>query len=188
MSTTDLLARLADGDSAAFNELFRHTTDRMRRLARKMLRRYPDVSRMEDTDDVYQRSAMRIHEALKAPSRPASSGHFYNLAAQCIQRELIDLARKCRNGRPADDPSGVLANLPWSGGEPKDLEAWSQFHECAENLPPKEREAFELGYYMGLPHEEAAAKLHISTREFGRRWRRAKEIMRDCSGGDPSSD
>ncbi len=94
-STTQIqlrLDRLAAGDASARDELLNIACERLRRLARKMLRGRPRVGRWEQTDDVLQNAALRLCRVLDS-IRPATVRSFINLAAVQIRRELIDLAR-----------------------------------------------------------------------------------------------
>ena len=86
------LDRLRAGDASARDELLQIACERLTRLARKMLRGYPGVSRWEQTDDVLQNAAVRLCRALE-DVRPESVRSFVSLAAVQIRRELIDLAR-----------------------------------------------------------------------------------------------
>src|SRR4051794_41953005 len=52
--------RLRAGDPAARDELLRKVCNRLERLARKMLQRFPDVRRWAQTDDVLQNALMRL--------------------------------------------------------------------------------------------------------------------------------
>ena len=61
------LARLAAGDVAARDRIIELCGERLRLLAHRMLRRYPTVRRYDDTDDVFQNAAMRLHRALWRP-------------------------------------------------------------------------------------------------------------------------
>src|SRR5476649_2911770 len=90
-----LLARLSAGDAAARNELFRHASGRLERLARRMLHHYPTVHRWAGTDDVLQNALIRLLRALETV-HPATPRDFLGLAAEQIRRELIDLARRFR--------------------------------------------------------------------------------------------
>ena len=47
------VARIQAGDPAARDELLRAVCDRLERLARAMLQRYPSVRRWEETGDVF---------------------------------------------------------------------------------------------------------------------------------------
>ena len=88
-----LLDLMRSGDQTARQRLVEHACERLRGLARKMLRRYPKVHRWEETDDVFVESVVRLHRALETV-QPESPRHFYNLAATQIRRVLIDMSRR----------------------------------------------------------------------------------------------
>src|ERR1700722_6951882 len=95
-TTTELqrwLDLLRAGDEQGRTKLLDHACERLRKLCRRMLRGYPLVRRWEQTDDVLQNAMLRLYRAL-LDVHPESLRHFYNLAAQQIRRELLDLARK----------------------------------------------------------------------------------------------
>src|SRR5262249_31384142 len=86
------LDRIRGGDEAARGELLSSACERLRKLARKILKAYPNVRRWEQTDDVLQNAIIRLHRALQQlPVR--TSLDFFRLAALNIRRELLDLAR-----------------------------------------------------------------------------------------------
>ena len=59
------IARMNAGDNAAKNELLRYAYERLRCLARKMLRQdFPRLKNWEETDDVLQNAALRLDRAL----------------------------------------------------------------------------------------------------------------------------
>src|SRR5262245_62623942 len=86
------LDRLRGGDESARCELLGCACERLRNLARKMLRGYPNVRRWEQTDDVLQTAVIRLHRALQQVPVQTSLD-FFRLAALNIRRELLDLAR-----------------------------------------------------------------------------------------------
>src|SRR5262245_58604347 len=90
------LDRLRGGDETARAELLACACERLRTLARKMLRGFPSVQRWEQTDDVLQNAALRLHRALQQITVETSRA-FFRLAALNIRRELLDLA-KCYYG------------------------------------------------------------------------------------------
>ena len=61
-----LIDRLAAGDLSARDELIGRAYDRLRRLARKMLRKFPHVGGFEDSSDVLHDSLPRLIRALEA--------------------------------------------------------------------------------------------------------------------------
>ena len=176
-----LLARIRAGDPAARDELVRACHDRLERLARRMLRGFPNVRRWADTGDVFQNAAMRLLRALEQVEVADTRGLF-NLAATMIRRELIDLARHF-NG-----PEGVGANhashapgevnravpdRPDPTADPGKLERWTALHEAAERLPAEEREVFGLVFYHGWTQAHVGALLGIDPRTVRRRWQAA---------------
>src|SRR6516165_11291134 len=81
----DLPDRLRVGDDSARDRLIALAQGRFVALARAMLRRYPQVRRWEQTDDLLQAALMRLHRSL-AQVRPEGVRHFDNLAAAQMRR------------------------------------------------------------------------------------------------------
>lgn len=180
------------GDAAAWGELLAHSCERLRRLARKMLKGYPDLRRWEGTDDLLQNSLLRLHRALREVN-PSSVRHFFNLATVQIRRELLDLADHHFG------PHGDAANHHTDGpclaagedgaldrqavaDEPTSLDGWTEFHARIEALPEEEREVVGLIWYEGLAQEEAAAVLGVSVRTVKRRWQSARLLYEAVKG------
>jgi RNA polymerase sigma-70 factor (ECF subfamily) len=84
--------RLRAGDESARGELLNCACERLTRLTRKMLKSFPRLKRWEQTDDVFQNAALRLHRAL-GEVRPPTAADFFRLAALNIRRELLDLAK-----------------------------------------------------------------------------------------------
>ncbi len=186
------LDRLRAGDLAARSRLLDRAGDRLRRLAHKMLRDYPRVRRWEETGDVLQNAAVRLWRALDEVC-PVTARDFFRLAALQIRRELINLAEHYYGpqGLGANHASvhlkaGAGRTSPQAresvdgGHEPDRLLFWAEFHQQVEALPDREREIFDLLWYQELPHAEAAALLDVSEREVRRRWRAARELLRQA--------
>src|SRR5207249_1409885 len=85
--------RMRGGDRTARDELLRAVCDRLERLARSMVRRYPGVHRWEETGDVFQNAVLRLLSALEEV-RPDSTRAFFGLAAEQMRRVLLDLAKR----------------------------------------------------------------------------------------------
>ncbi len=117
--------------------------------------------------------------------RPESPRDFFRLAAVQIRRVLLDLVRE-REGRGGKRPQAVQAPQGDSLNplepqettlDPTRLAVWREFHQAVENLPPDEREAFELLWYHGLSQDEAAEVLGVDKSTIKRRCRRAREKL-----------
>jgi RNA polymerase sigma factor (sigma-70 family) len=161
-----------------------HASERLEKLARTMLNKYPRLRRWEQTGDVLQNALLRLHRSLLT-IRPDSVRQFYGLAAAQIRRELIDLTRHHFGPEgPArmhhTDGAGVVKEnalaidrQPDSQSEPMSLSEWTEFHEAVE------REVFDLYWYEGLDQKAVASILNVTDRTVKNRWRSAKLLLQD---------
>lgn len=192
----NLIDRIQGGDDAARDELLRRVCDRLERLCRKMLGRFPGVRRWEQTGDVLQNALMRLLRSLQE-IRPASTRDFFGLAAEHIRRELIDLTRHYQaERRLASQPitpigQGLADSSSASDWEPPaktddnlELERWCAFHEAVEKLPVEEREVVGLVFYHGWTQLEVADLFQVNERTIRRRWQSACLKMQELLGGE----
>jgi RNA polymerase sigma-70 factor (ECF subfamily) len=190
------LERLQAGDESARRELLAGACERLKELTRTMLRDYRRLRRWEESDDVLQNALVRLHRSLQDVT-PPSLRDFYRLAALQVRRELIDLARhhfgpegrgRRHHTNAAEGDSRVTPRpayeRPGSAEEPATLAAWAEFHRQADALPEEEREVFDLVWYQGLGHTEAAALLGVSARTVKRRWQAACLRLHEALGGE----
>jgi RNA polymerase sigma-70 factor (ECF subfamily) len=181
-----LIDRLAAGDLSARDELISRAYDRLRRLARKMLRKFPHVGDFEDSSDVLHDSLPRLIRALQAVP-PASVSQFFALASRQMHWELLDLAKRYAgrvaprgehlSARASDGSPGAAPGQPATDDSPSILASWTEFHRAVESLPEKEREVFDLLYYQELAHAEAAVLLHVSESTVRRLWLSARRRL-----------
>jgi len=169
--------------------------ERLAHLARKMLRRYGNVHRWEETDAVLQNAAMRLCRSLEK-SRPEQAVDFFRLAAAAMRSELVDLARHYygRHGEGANHATLGKAVCREDGftpsheaavaDEPGDLMAWVEFHQQIEALPEEDRDVFSLLWYQGLSQAEAAEVLGVSERTIKRRWQATRLRLYDALHGE----
>lgn len=194
-TTANLLRLIHAGSQIAPQDLISHSCDRLRRLARKMLRNYPVLRRWEQTDDILQIALLRLHRALsKVPLK--STRHFWNLASLQLNRALLDLVDQYktalapgrnhhtdRMGQAEDIPCGALQLHPDGAGEPGSLEEWTRFHEAVSKLPDEQREVFRLKWYDGLTLEQVAVVVGWSLRTVKRRWLSAVVLLGQSQSG-----
>jgi RNA polymerase sigma-70 factor (ECF subfamily) len=190
-----LVDRLKAGDDSARTELIAAASNRLRRLAQKMLRSFPGVQRWEDADDVLQNASVRLHKALQE-LQPESLEHFLHLAALQLRRELIDLARHYAAKNAAHATPGPHDNserTPSPGAEPADdthepnrVVDWTEVHEAIETLPVQHRIMFDLLWYHELTQEEAGELIGLSRRQIINRWQQARrELLQALKGQLP---
>jgi RNA polymerase sigma-70 factor (ECF subfamily) len=180
----DLVARVRDGDRGAADQLLRAVSERLERLAHRMLAGYPGVRTGADTGDVVTGAMLRLMSALR-DLRPSSTREFAGLAALQVRRELLDLARHfAARGAGARVPEpGTTDFGAASGDAPADLELWARFHAAVDALPAEEREAFGLIYYHGHTRGQAALLLGVSERTVYRWWASACVLLNERLGG-----
>jgi RNA polymerase sigma factor (sigma-70 family) len=187
--TTDLeneLRHLEEGHLESRRTIIEATCERLRRMAHRMLKKFPGVGRWSDTDDVLQNALIRLHRSLVIV-RPESARKFYGLAAVELRRELLDLVRSYFGpeglGTNHDSNGGKLAALVSDEKEPHTLVEWTEFHQQIEKLPDSEREVFGLIYYDGLTQTEVGKVLGLSLTTVKRRWQSARLILKESTDG-----
>jgi RNA polymerase sigma factor (sigma-70 family) len=191
------LDRLCGGDETARAELLGCACERLRNLARKMLKGFPRVSRWEQTDDVLQNAVLRLHRTLQHIT-VGTPRDFFRLAALNVRRELLDLAKHhygpegqgAHHGTWGPDDSATTAadsgpaDPADPSREPSRLAAWAAFHEQIAALPGEEREVFDLLWYQGLSQAEAAELLGVSDRTVKRCWQSARLRLHEALRGE----
>lgn len=186
---TSGLARLADGDRGALDELLPLIYDELRRLARQQRRHGPADFTLDTT--------ALVHEAflrLVRPAAPAfcSRGHFLAVAATAMRQLLVDEAKHhTRNKR-----GGGVAPVRLDGGgieiaavarEADLLLALDQALGRLEQLGPRLRQVVECRYFAGLSEEETATALGVTARTVRRDWIKARGLLRVLLGADASA-
>jgi RNA polymerase sigma-70 factor (ECF subfamily) len=185
------LDRLRSGDDSARDALFEAASQRLTRLARKMLRDFPGVGRWEETDDVLQNALVRLDRALRSQT-PATPPDFFRLAASIIRRELIDLSRRYQGpeglGAHHASVAGDSSRPPFEGAGDSTFDAgklalWTEFHAQVERMPDEDRALFDLLWYQGLQQSEAATLLGMHVRQVSRRWMALRLQLAEALGG-----
>jgi len=188
------LDRLAAGDRAARDRILELFATRLRALASRMLDRYPKVRRWDDTDDIFQNAALRLHRAL-GTVRPQAPRDVMMLAAAQVRRELLDLARRyagpqshaahhATNLVAADlDPDAAPFHTDRAVAPDESLDRWSRFHAAVDGLPAESREMFHLVWYLGADQKTIARLLDCSERTVKTRWRVARDAVKAALDG-----
>ncbi len=176
-------------DSVDFDNVWSIVADRLVILTRRMLVHYPRLHRWEETDDIFQTAAIRLHRALRAV-KPDSSARFWGLAMTQVRRTLIDLSRH-HFGRLGDGTNLVqntdsrhcdLSEIPdrnQAGREPITLDDWSEFHSAVDQLPEEDREVFQLAWYAAMSQQEIAKTLQVSIPTVQRRLYRSRLLLHE---------
>jgi RNA polymerase sigma-70 factor (ECF subfamily) len=147
----ELLTRIAEGDTEAFDILYRRYVRAVFGLA---LRRLRDRSRAEDAVQETFAAVWRSARSYR-PERGPGAPWLYAVARNAI----VDRAR-LRSEPPTEVPDSPSPEV----GPPELAErgyvAW-RVHRALEELAPHEREVVELAYWSGLSQSEVAGFLGI---------------------------
>ena len=188
--TADLLLQLRAGSAEAREVILKRVAARLEALTRKQLRAFPAVARWASADDVVQGATIRIWRAMDSV-KPNDVREFFGLCAALIRRELLDMKRQLYG---AEGVGAHHSSAPIHGGgvpgdldtsyDPAKLARWTELHDQISALPTELREVFDLLWYQGLTHHEAAEVLGLSTKTVQRRWREARlqlhHLLDDC--------
>lgn len=192
-----LTAENAAAREAARIGLLTASMEHLRLVAHRMLGRFPVVRRWDQTDDIVQNAAIRLHRAL-ATVVPNDARHWMALIATQVRRELLDLAR--RHGSPDSQAQQHETNVAQIGGrdvekislaETSDIDtldslaSWTQLHDISAGLPDEDRELFDLVWYVGATQDEIAALWGCSPRTVRRRWEETKRRVLEQFHGEP---
>jgi RNA polymerase sigma-70 factor (ECF subfamily) len=175
-----LLDLLRQGDQAAGPELIGRAYERLRFLARRILRRdFPRFDGRRGTDSMLNEAAVRLLRSLEEV-RPATCRSFFNFAAVQIRRVLLSAVRLDDRDRVVGLAEGAE---PAAADDPAELAVWTEFHRRVEQLPPAEREVVNLLWYNGLTQAECAEMLGISPRMVSHHWVSARLKLADWVPG-----
>jgi RNA polymerase sigma-70 factor (ECF subfamily) len=151
LSDGQLIARVAQGDRPAFEELYRRYARAVLGLA---LRRLGDRGRAEDAA---QDAFVAIWRSARTydPSRGRGAPWLYAVARNAITDGL----------RRTPEPPAEVPDGPGSEPDPADRaeSSWTawQVHRALEVLPEHERPVIELAYWRGLSQSEISEHLGI---------------------------
>lgn len=174
-SDAELLARVGEHDSAAFEILYGRYVRPVFSLA---LRRLGDRGHAEDaTQEAF--AAIWRSASTYRPERGAAGGWLYTVARNAI----VDRLR--RSGPSADSELPDLASgEPGPPDQAEDAEISWRVHRALEELQPREREVIELAYWSGLSQSEVAGFLGIPLGTVKTRTRSALAHLSEILGED----
>ena len=151
VSDGQLLERIAVGDGAAFEALYRRYARAVFGLA---LRRLGDRSRAEEA---VQETFAAIWRSAKSYDRERGPGAPWLYAV--ARHAIVDRSR-ARNEPPAEAPDNPTGEPGPHERAESSFVAWS-VHRALEELPERERAVLELAYWGGLSQSEVAEFLNM---------------------------
>jgi RNA polymerase sigma-70 factor (ECF subfamily) len=189
----EVFARWQQGDEKALGELITLVHERFRQRAVKIL---AGGNALVGATEVVNEAVLRILQNLKREQTPTLK-HFFAFAAEHIRGAFLDLGRQyAKNRGPGQGEDGNAGSSGPQPGDPSQstddpakLAEWTEIHYLAAHLPDKEREVFDLHWYNGLTHAEAAQLLGVSERTVKARWASARrKLAHAWQGQDAASE
>jgi RNA polymerase sigma factor (sigma-70 family) len=170
------LEELAEASSAEplVRALLNRSVSRLHQICAHLLyRRYPRLTRPPMNlvaDELLSAVVERLLKAMRE-ARPKTARHFFALACQHIRWELNDMARRLDEQQPMVELKDDMAMAAQSSVSGLTADT-HRILSAIENLPPDEREAFDLVRIQGLSQADAAHVLGVSTMTVNRRLHR----------------
>ena len=181
---TELLGRIAEGDSDGYHQLLPLIYDELHSLADRAMMRERPAHTLGATALVHE-AYLRLLGQARLPWR--SRAHFLAVAARAMREILIDHARHRRTkkrGGGARKISAANVAAP-SGPSPIDLLALDGALSKLEKDEPRTARVVELRFFGGLTLDEVAEVLGVTTRTVTREWQYAQAwLRREVTGRD----
>jgi RNA polymerase sigma-70 factor, ECF subfamily len=172
VDTNDLIARIANGDRAAFRSIYASAGPKLFAIALRMLRQ------REEAEEVLQEAFVRIWERSHQfdPAKGAGSAWLATIARHCA---LDRLRKPGRNAVTFDEAvvgeiDAHVARLQAGDGEALDLK------RCLVAMRRDYRDAVVLAYVHGMTHEELASQLGKPVGTIKSWVRRGLDQLKDC--------
>ncbi len=169
---TDLLSKARDGDPEASEALARAVHAELHGLAAGFLRR-------ERSDHTLSPTALVNEAYLRLLGQTVvewkNRSHFFGIAAQVMRRLLVDHARRTFAGRRDRGLVITLSDeIPSTDSMALDVLGVHEALDKLALLDPRQARIVELKFFVGLPMEDIALIVGVSTATVSREWALAR--------------
>lgn len=168
-----LLARVAAGDRAALQALYKLQSVRLFGVAMAILR-----DRDAASDAVHDGF---VNIARRAAQYDPEKGAAEAWLGSVVRHAALDIARRRGREIPTDD--ATLGDTPVEADQLETLaagEEGARLRECLSALPEKNRQGIVLAFVHGLSHPQIAAKLELPLGTVKAWIRRGLLSLREC--------
>ena len=172
MQVTELLKRVAEGDSEALNEVIPLVYRELKKLAAGHLR-HEGKARPLDTTALVHEAFLRLAQGAH-PSYEHRS-HFYGIASRLMRQILVDLARARLREKRSALREAPLADVSKLSVRPDEslLLMDAALNKLAGRDPLKVQ-LIEMHYFGGMTADETATAVSLSTSTVRRQLRLAQ--------------
>lgn len=182
--------------SAFDPDVGRPATEALYPLVYEELKRIARRQRRDVGASATLRTTELVHEAFFKLGGASGStwegrAHFFGAASRAMRQVLVDFARKRHAAKRGGSAQMVSLSQAGAAVEMK-LDEILELHDALEKLNAVDerlRLLVELRFFGGLPDDEIARMLDISTRTVGRDWLKAKLfLLHELQAGDARLD
>lgn len=156
---TLLLAKWAEGNQQALEELTPLVYRELRLLAASYLRKERQAHTLQPTALVHEAYLRLVDQSV--PSFQNRS-HFFGVAARLMRQILVDRARRRHASKRAGQHVSLQEALTFHNEGSRDLLALDASLNALEKIDPRKCKAVELRYFGGLSMDEIAQTLALS--------------------------
>lgn len=170
--STQLLLKARAGDRAAFDRLFAHVYDELRRIAHaRLLRHGPDAL---NTTGLVHETYLRLVDRTRIELR--DSEHFLALASRAMRFILVNEAeaRAAQKRGGGSRPITIDRVQVAAAGETVDLLAVHQALDRLAGYDERLAQLIEMRFFGGMTYEEIAGVRGVSVATVQRDWTRAR--------------
>ena len=175
--TSNLLARVSEGDKAAADKLIELLYDEFRHMAAAYLRREPEGITLQPTALVHE-AFLKLVDQKRVDWKGRT--HFLAVGAQAMRRILVDQARKRKRAKRGFGRRRVVLNEQLALSTHNDRQLLAVDEALAElaTIDPRQAEIVELRFFGGMTAAEVAAYLGVSKGTVDREWRMTRAWLR----------
>lgn len=172
------------GERPPLDDLCRLCEDRVRRLVRPRLRKFPLVVQDSQTTEVVNDTLLRLLKALGRDVRLATVLDLERFLAAIIRRVLLDMTKAIQRRRRRVGELGDGPVPEPDDDDVADIDLMVAFHEYVEALPADEQALFDVFYYQGKTKAEAAERLGMAETTAHTHWTKARVRASKHLGAD----
>ena len=156
VTSEDLLGRVAQGDQAAFAELYDRTAPRVFGLVKRLLRDHAQ------SEEVTQEIFLEIWQ--NATRYEPAKGGAISWMLTMTHRRAVDRIRASQASRDRDTRIGIRDYAPEFDSVAENVEVQiesERVKEAMKRLTELQRQAVQLAYFGGYSHSEVSAMLKV---------------------------
>ena len=166
----DLLRRIAEGDQAARDRLFKLMYAELKRMAIAQMAR-------ERKDHTLQPTALVNEAFLRLPvdASVKDRAHFLAVAANAMRHTLVDHSRARLSKKRGSGKKEVLdEKLAYDPQRPEEMMDLDRALTRLEEMSPRQARIVEMRFFGGLSEDQIAEVLGVSGRTVKRDWQIAR--------------